>query len=505
MAKDSTKEQTVNYEKLTGPNRFYRATRIPFKEFGDLDVLLEVSGPDGPVAGGNPQNLSATGLMAAFPRGDALHKDDQVTMQLRLGTYLVYKGKAVVRRVEPNGNGIHVGIEFLDGLVNPDDVRKAGKLLSRVSEVVKDVSGWKPEYEETDDTLQYLALLTEFRAFMVAAKRILNKFEEEMGGHLDLQTPGFKEMFDILVRNLTPIYEDYLERFDPVRRRLGPDEDEAMKRMAHLAIHDLILEAPYFWRSLYKPRGYPGDYKLMGHLYENHWEGDSLFAKYEHYSSCVAPATTAVRTRKELVKGILRKKLQALGPDDRFRYLSIAAGPAQETYELLLELDESSPVVDIALYEQDEEALEFSYKRIMSRVKKLGLDAKVNLMYLHDSVRNLIGKPVNENVLSRVGKFDVIFASGLFDYLKEKYAKSLIAKFYQFLNPGGTMAIGNMDGWNPNRWVMEHLLEWPLIYRTKDELYHLGDDLPGNPDRSIAMEETRINNYLIINKPLHDK
>lgn len=502
MSKDDTNDNTGDYGKLDGPNRFYRTRRISLDEFKGLDILLEVSGPNGPLANGIPKNLSSTGLMVTFPGVVPVKSNDHLALGLWIESYLVYKGRTVIRRIDKKKETTNVAFEFSDGLVNPDDVSRVARMLSGVEDLQEKVLNWHPEYEENDDTREYMTLLAEFRAFMVAAKRELNKFEKEMGP-MDLDTPGFKEMFAALVQKITPVYESYVEKFDAIRRRLAPAADKAMKVMVRLAIHDLILEAPQFRRSFYKPRGYPGDYKLMAYLYEDHWEGDSLFAKYVHYTSCVAPASYAVPSRKELVKDILRKKMGMVGPDKKFRFLSIAAGPAQETYELLQELDDASPMLDVVLYEQDEEALEFSYNRVLSRVRELNLGDRVNVTFLHDSVRNLIAKPIKENILSRVGEFDMIFATGLFDYLQEKYASSLIAKFYTFLNPGGTMAIGNMDGWNPNRWTMEHLLEWNLVYKTKDELYHLGDSLPDDAERTMDVEETGINNFLIIKKPVH--
>ena len=96
---------------------------------------------------------------------------------------------------------------------------------------------------------------------------------------------------------------------------------------------------------------------------------------------------------------------------------------------------------------------------------------------------------------------DAIFSTGLFDYLEDDFAAKLTGRLYQLLRPGGWVAIGNMDYANPNRWVMEHLLDWWLIFRSQEEMRAFAR--AGAPDAEISMrfEETGINPFVVLTRP----
>ncbi len=66
--------------------------------------------------------------------------------------------------------------------------------------------------------------------------------------------------------------------------------------------------------------------------------------------------------------------------------------------------------------------------------------------------------------------YDLIWSAGLFDYFKDKHFVYLIKKFYQHVDPGGEMIIGNFGVQNPSRKIMEVLADWFLYHRSEGEL-----------------------------------
>ena len=56
----------------------------------------------------------------------------------------------------------------------------------------------------------------------------------------------------------------------------------------------------------------------------------------------------------------------------------------------------------------------------------------------------------------------------------------------------------NVDPSNPNRYQMEHLLEWNLIYRDEDDMRKLA---PKQAQYKVSKDETRVNVFLDIRKP----
>jgi extracellular factor (EF) 3-hydroxypalmitic acid methyl ester biosynthesis protein len=200
-----------------------------------------------------------------------------------------------------------------------------------------------------------------------------------------------------------------------------------------------------------------------------------------------------VRERKNMIKAQLRQCLENKRPSGRpIRVLSIAAGPAQETYELLQEIERIEHPVEIVLFEQDKGALTYSYSRLNRVVASRGSD-RVKVTYLHDSIKRLLRDP---RLFSTFGEFDFVFSCGLFDYLQHRTAASLAGSLYGNLAKGGSVLIGNMTPANPSRWFMELHLDWYLIYREHEEI--LAFARAGAPSAQLAMveEATGVNPFV---------
>ena len=65
---------------------------------------------------------------------------------------------------------------------------------------------------------------------------------------------------------------------------------------------------------------------------------------------------------------------------------------------------------------------------------------------------------------------DLMYSIGLIDYFPDKLVIQLLNWIFDLLVPGGMVVLGNFDPRNPDRAFMDHLLDWPLIYRTPDDM-----------------------------------
>jgi len=86
------------------------------------------------------------------------------------------------------------------------------------------------------------------------------------------------------------------------------------------------------------------------------------------------------------------------------------------------------------------------------------------------------------------GHHDVIFAMGLFDYLREPGASMLVAGLYSLLREGGVLAIGNAAKPNSHFWEPELALRWSLLYRDEEEMERLGASLPSQAIVRVEVE-----------------
>jgi hypothetical protein len=250
-------------------------------------------------------------------------------------------------------------------------------------------------------------------------------------------------------------------------------------------------------RAREKPLGYPGDYELMNGLYGRHFSGSTLFAKAVNLGFVSTGAGAAVRERKNLVKRELSSLLDGPARSDRpIRVLSIAAGPAQEIYELLSEREAVPCPVEIVLFDQDKRALAFSYSRLKRLVHERWAD-RVKLVYLHDSIKRLLR---DASLFAGFGEFDAIFSCGLFDYLQPRTAASLSGAFFGNLARGGTVYIGNMTPENPSRWFMEFHLDWVLQYRERSEMLAFARAGAPGAEVLIVEEATGFNPFVTLRR-----
>jgi len=199
-------------------------------------------------------------------------------------------------------------------------------------------------------------------------------------------------------------------------------------------------------------------------------------------------AARAVRHRKDLVKRWLTELIESRRNVGRpLRILSVAAGPAQELVELLAEIREP-PQMQIVLFDQDKGALAYAFRRL-----KPAAPAPVQILYLHDSIKRLLR---DSQIFASFGEFDAIYSAGLFDYLQGPTAVVLMRNLFVRLAPEGRLLVGNMAPENPTRWIMEHHLDWQLIYRSRGELAEAARRAAPDARIRILEEETGVNPFV---------
>ena len=92
---------------------------------------------------------------------------------------------------------------------------------------------------------------------------------------------------------------------------------------------------------------------------------------------------------------------------------------------------------------------------------------------------------------------DIIYSSGLTDYLDGRLFISMAGRCYEHLRPGGVFIVGNFGGENPNRAFMDNLLHWNLIHRDEGELKNLFASTPFGGQVSVLAEPNRVNLFAV--------
>ena len=225
------------------------------------------------------------------------------------------------------------------------------------------------------------------------------------------------------------------------------------------------MQSPWMRRAREKPLGYPGRLRDHERPLRRPFRRRTLFAKAVNLAFVSTPAAAAVRERKDLMKSKLARAARCCRRQaSTVRILSIAAGPAQEIFELLHGATEPCPVnlENRAVRPGQARARVLVRPPASASSRRAGrTSARRSTCTTRSS-----GCSGTRRIFSGYGEFDAIFSCGLFDYLQHRprcrsdaealYA-NLVARRHASTSATWCPA-------NQSRWFMELHLDWYLVY-----------------------------------------
>lgn len=217
-------------------------------------------------------------------------------------------------------------------------------------------------------------------------------------------------------------------------------------------------EDPLTKWSVDKPRGYSGDATLLDFIYRHESILDSVAnatergrALFEYTST--APSSLANWDRRDILARHVDEVAAARGPETEV--LSVAAGHLREAAHSVA-LREKALKRWVAL-DQDP----ISIGTIARDFHGTAVEA------INGSVRDLLTRR------SSPGQFDLVYASGLYDYLVDKVAIKLTQRCLEMLKPGGVFLFANysypilVDGY------IETFMNWALLLRSEADMWKI--------------------------------
>ncbi|XOF33295.1 MAG: cyclic nucleotide-binding domain-containing protein [Candidatus Electrothrix sp. YB6] len=251
---------------------------------------------------------------------------------------------------------------------------------------------------------------------------------------------------------------------------------------------------PYFMRSrlaersYFKPKGYAGDFLMMEHIYKNIPAGEGRLGELIDAFCLAGHGPRAIRGRRVL----LRNQLAALtGPlaesGQDINIMNLACGSGRELFDFLRDCTYSQ-AISILCVDIDPDALQ----HISSQAETFPHRASIRLMQ-ENIIEWALGHTQQE-----FPRQDIIYSVGLCDYLDKSLARALIRQCCNHLNSGGVLILGNFT-WYPESLFMSNFIKWELIYRTRDEMAALFDDMDF-VSVEILSEENNINLFAVARK-----
>ncbi|NNF99885.1 MAG: cyclic nucleotide-binding domain-containing protein [Desulfobacteraceae bacterium] len=323
-------------------------------------------------------------------------------------------------------------------------------------------------------------------------QRITSDLNDFRAGMFDVayriqQDPGMEISPDLSEQG-----ENLLNQVTHTIRRYGPEIDkntnsDLMWGYIFKEIFPYIMRSRFAERAYYKPKGYAGDYLLIDWIYQNEPKGDGKLGYLIDKWMLQQVAPRAVRSRRGLLIRLIDDFAQeVLESTDNIRIMNLASGPARELFDIITGKPYGDRINAVCV-DIDSEALEYA-------------DQKVNTIP-HNATVRFMQENVIKWALGRArhdfGEQDIIYSSGLCDYLSDRVVSTLIEKCYHQLAPGGRLMIGNFSPVNPDRYHMDQVLYWRLIHRAPEELIQLFSESAFGGDIEIMSEDEGVNLFAI--------
>lgn len=220
----------------------------------------------------------------------------------------------------------------------------------------------------------------------------------------------------------------------------------------------IFQQCPFTRWSFEKPRGYSGDASLIDFIYGHQAVAHEVAKStplglgiFEYTIN--APGPVAVRERRDILTQYVDDIASEKGPDTEI--LTVAAGHLREA-EKSVALKNGGIKRWVAL-DQDP----ISIGSISSQFGGTCIEA------IDGSVRGLLGKK------HHIGKFDFIYAAGLYDYLADKVAIKLTQVCMEMLKPQGVFLFANFTDEMADDGYMESYMNWELLQRSEEDMWRV--------------------------------
>ncbi|MDB5869023.1 MAG: methyltransferase domain protein [Polaromonas sp.] len=379
-------------------------------------------------------------------------------LTLRSGDRIVYKGKGVVTSLLNTGLMAVVSVVLTDEW---SDLNVVQGDLSRVSdEAQRFVDDWQSRFRISRS---YQVAISEFRAFLAETARWAD--QADMSEHLprDADKRLRDDVFYDLAAPIMRKGSDYFVWLQEEGGLIAPEDSVAHRNFAQNALHPLMLRAPFVYRTFAKPLGYAGDYEMVNQMITDPRQGSNTYFQIINAFFLKAAVAKAHRNRIDILLDYLMKAAATAREQGRqVNILNVGCGPAIEI-QRFIEAHPQPDVIAFTLMDFSEVTLDYTRARIQEVSALAGKTVAVK--YVNESVHQLLKRASRRDDLLQDTTFDFVYCAGLFDYLSDKVCTRLLEYFVARTRFGGTVMATNVHASNPHKNVMEHLLEWHLIYR----------------------------------------
>lgn len=432
-----------------------------------LVVVFEVYGPEG--------ILRTSEVLGEFK----IRSDEQV----------FYEGRATLTSVINTGTAVICEATLTGALLNFDVLAAPPDACGVKASFEAFAAQWHKSYKVQQE---FKLAIADMRSFLSELRLWLEQIEAGLSA---LGADERQEAEALVLRE--PVAREAMkalfEQFDQAASAVPEELAPAHRRFCRQQLHSLLLLAPFSHRIFTKPLGYAGDYEMIDMIIRNRPEGRSLFAKLVHTFILDLAAARSVRNRAGFFAAKFVEETGRVWLKGRTaRIYTLGCGPAREVQQFMAE-SFLSDKAEFRLLDFNQETLDFAGGRLAEVKRQHQRGTQVELV--KRSVYTLLKGPDPDE------RFDMIYCSGLYDYLNDRVCRALNTYLYEQLAPGGTLIVTNFDTSNPIRNLMEYVFEWFLIHRNAAQMARLAPEQAAADDCTVFADSTGCNIFLQARKP----
>ncbi len=296
---------------------------------------------------------------------------------------------------------------------------------------------------------------------------------------------------DFIQERIESISEEICKRGDILEERTGKGLlIKKIKDNFRSLIGHWMYKSKFMERAYKRPRGYRGDYYLMEMMYNNQPISEGMGIYFDRWF-LNNPYAIVVRNRKERMKELLETFLKETTLTT-VNILNIASGPCREIRELLTDMRLMKKDLKFTCVDFDEEAITFSKNTLRS------LPENIRIEFLKENVTKLIDSKENTKLF---GKQNLIYSTGLADYLPDRILKGVIFFAFSILYPNGKLIITHKDKDKYRPVPLDWVIDWISEPRNVSDLIRLVENSGiSNYSVDIDWEDSNKTFFLILTK-----
>lgn len=403
----------------------------------------------------------------------------------------IYVGKAIVTNLINTGLLLIVSVTLVEQW---SEKLKPNQLLNIENEAGNFISEWN---KLSGNVLaDYQLAVNKIRSFLTDISRWVRQFDA-----IEIGKNSIEKLSDELITKISkPILSNLMGlflKFESEAKKIDLSQLDICKRFSRQELHPLMMQSPFAYRTFSKPLGYAGDYEMVNMMFRNPHEGETTYAKLLNSFLLGPGPAEAHRNRIDILLKKIKEVAQRAAKEGRkAQIFNFACGPAIEL-QRFIELEEISNNCHFTLLDFSKETLDYT-SEALERAKQISGHKEVEIVTIHKSVNDVLRHAVGlrDKGSEEDNNFDLVYCAGLFDYLSDRVCAKLLNLFFSQLRPDGELLATNVHSDNPVKALMEHLLDWYLIYRDEQGFLELLDaDI-----KRVYVDKTGFNVFLEANK-----